>query len=167
MVARRCETLVAGSRLRPVHHCQGRTARPDPRRRRGTINGWELVIIVVLAMLLIGPERLPEYAAKLRSFVRQTKQFADGARVQLREQLGPEFDDIDWKAYDPRQYDPRRIVREALSDLDNPQDGTATAAAAGATATAAAEGGAAAAAARPAQAAFNPDRPVPYDTDAT
>ena len=28
--------------------------------------------------------------------------------------MGPEFDDVDWKALDPRQYDPRRIVRDAL-----------------------------------------------------
>ncbi len=30
--------------------------------------------------------------------------------------MGPEFDDLDWKKLDPRQYDPRRIIREALTD---------------------------------------------------
>jgi sec-independent protein translocase protein TatB len=37
--------------------------------------------------------------------------------------MGPEFSDVDWRAYDPRQYDPRRIVREALAspDPDIPQ----------------------------------------------
>jgi sec-independent protein translocase protein TatB len=47
--------------------------------------------------------------------------------VQLREQMGPDFGDVDWEEYDPRQYDPRRIVQEALpdsgSDGGQPGDG--------------------------------------------
>ena len=65
---------------------------------------------------MIGPDRMPEYAAKLAKLVRQLREMADTAKVQLREQMGSEFDDIDWKQYDPRQYDPRRIVRDALMD---------------------------------------------------
>ncbi len=86
------------------------------------INGWEFIIILVVALLVIGPERLPEYSAKLTKMVRQVRSLADSAKVQLREQLGSEFDDVDWKQYDPRQYDPRRIVREALMG-DEPDDG--------------------------------------------
>ena len=37
------------------------------------INGWELVIIVVVALLVIGPERLPEYVARLRQGIRDLK----------------------------------------------------------------------------------------------
>lgn len=80
------------------------------------VNGWEFVALIVLAVVILGPERLPEYAAKLGRFVRQARDMAEGAKGQLREQMGPEFDDINWKQYDPRQYDPRRIVREALFD---------------------------------------------------
>src|SRR5665647_167412 len=86
------------------------------------INGWEFVILLVAALLVIGPERMPEYSAKLARLVKQVKGLADAAKVQLREQMGSEFDDVDWKQYDPRQYDPRRIVREALMD-DGPADG--------------------------------------------
>ena len=86
------------------------------------INGWELIIFLVVALLVIGPERMPEYSAKLAKLVRQVRGLADAAKVQLREQMGPEFDDVDWKQYDPRQYDPRRIVREALMD-DGSDDG--------------------------------------------
>ncbi len=85
------------------------------------INGWEFVVLVVVALLVIGPERMPEYSAKLAKMVRQLKGMADAATVQLREQMGPEFDDVDWKQYDFRQYDPRRIVREALLD-DGPEE---------------------------------------------
>lgn len=80
------------------------------------INGWELIIILLVAVVVLGPERLPHYAARLAQGVRDLRRLADGARESLREQMGPEFDSIDWKQYDPRQYDPRRIVREALQD---------------------------------------------------
>ncbi len=80
------------------------------------VNGWEFVIIIAVALLVIGPERLPQYVARLREWIRDLRRLAEGARGQLREQMGTEFDDIDWSAYDPRQYDPRRIVREALAD---------------------------------------------------
>jgi sec-independent protein translocase protein TatB len=90
------------------------------------INGGEFLILLVVAILVIGPERMPEYAAKLAKLVKQVRDLADAAKVQLREQLGPDFDDVDWKQYDPRQYDPRRIVREALldegSDVGQPGD---------------------------------------------
>ncbi|ADU49097.1 twin-arginine translocase TatA/TatE family subunit [Intrasporangium calvum] len=79
------------------------------------INGWEFLLLGVLAILVLGPERLPEYAAKLGRFVRQARGMADRAKQQLKEEMGPEFSDVDWRAYDPRQYDPRRIVRDALS----------------------------------------------------
>ena len=83
--------------------------------------GWdELAIIIVLAMVIIGPSRLPEYAAKLAQGVRKLRVMAEGAKVTLKDQLGPEYQDINWRQYDPRQYDPRRIVREALAEpLDN------------------------------------------------
>ncbi|WP_418605435.1 twin-arginine translocase TatA/TatE family subunit [Georgenia sp. SUBG003] len=78
------------------------------------INGGELVVLLVLAFLLIGPERLPELAQQLGRLTREVKKIATGAKEKVREELGPEFDDL--AALDPRQYDPRRIVREALMD---------------------------------------------------
>jgi sec-independent protein translocase protein TatB len=82
------------------------------------INVWEFVILLVEAMFVIGPDRMPEYAAKLAKLVKQLRALSETAQVQLREQMGSEFDDVDWKQYDPRQYDPHRIVREALLDQD-------------------------------------------------
>ena len=77
-------------------------------------NGWEFIILIVLAVFLLGPDRLPEYAAKLARFVVHARRMANDAKGQLREQMGPEFEDVNWRQYDPRQYDPRRIVRQAL-----------------------------------------------------
>ena len=79
------------------------------------INGWELLLLGLLAVIVLGPERLPEYAAKFGRFVRQARAMADRAKEQLKDEMGPEFSDIDWRAYDPRQYDPRKIVRDALA----------------------------------------------------
>lgn len=79
--------------------------------------GWdELFVIVILAIVIIGPQRMPEYAAKLARGIRQMRVMADSAKSQLREQMGPEFDDINWRQYDPRSYDPRKIVRDALRE---------------------------------------------------
>ncbi len=86
------------------------------------INGWEVIVLAIVGILVLGPERLPEYASKLGELVRQVRGLAQNARTQLKEQMGPDFDDVDWKQYDPRQYDPRRIVREALMDEPSPSD---------------------------------------------
>jgi sec-independent protein translocase protein TatB len=121
------------------------------------INGWEFVILVIAALLVIGPDRMPEYAAKLAKLVRQVRGMADTAKEQLREQMGSEFDDVDWKQYDPRQYDPRRIVREALMD-DGSDDGETS------SSDDAQAGG------FKAPSSFkrhDPDKPTPYDEDAT
>ncbi|MFE5308329.1 Sec-independent protein translocase TatB [Isoptericola sp. NPDC056573] len=103
------------------------------------INGGELLIIVVLAVLLIGPERLPGYAAQLASLVKRGKRLLQDTKARVDTELGPEFKDVDWSKLDPRQYDPRRIVRDALMDDDDgPAPAPRAAAAAGGTATAAA-----------------------------
>ena len=78
----------------------------------------KLIIIAVIAVFLIGPDRLPGYAAQLARLVRSVRAMADGAKDRMREEMGPEFDEVDWKKLDPRQYDPRRIIREAL--LEDP-----------------------------------------------
>lgn len=78
------------------------------------INGGELVIILVLAVLVIGPERLPGYAEQLATLVRRGKGYLADAKVKVTEELGPEIGDVDWAQLDPRRYDPRRIVRDAL-----------------------------------------------------
>ena len=80
----------------------------------------KFLVILVIAIFLLGPERIPHYAAQLGRLVRSVRDMADGAKERLREEMGPDFDDVDWKKLDPRQYDPRRIIREAL--LEDPND---------------------------------------------
>ncbi|GAB3268419.1 Sec-independent protein translocase TatB [Microbacterium sp. MEC084] len=80
----------------------------------------KVMIIAAIAALLIGPERMPRYAEMLAKTVKRARDFANGARTRVREEIGPEFDDVDWRKLDPRQYDPRRIIREALLEDDEP-----------------------------------------------
>ena len=80
------------------------------------INGGEFIVLAVLAVVILGPEKLPEYAKKLANLVKEVRRMANGAKEQLREEVGDEVADIDWKKLDPRQYDPRRIIKEALVD---------------------------------------------------
>ena len=76
----------------------------------------KLFIIAIIAVILLGPERLPYYASQLAKLVRGMRDLANGAKERMREEMGPDFDEVDWKKLDPRQYDPRRIIREALID---------------------------------------------------
>ncbi len=118
----------------------------------------KLLLIGVLAALLIGPERLPRAAEALARFTKRAREFLRGAQDRMRDEMGPEFDEVDWRKLDPRQYDPRRIIREALLD-----DAPIAPAAAGSAS------GAASSAPRPpvGRVAFSSENPPPYDSEAT
>ncbi|KNH16936.1 preprotein translocase subunit TatA [Arthrobacter sp. ZBG10] len=128
------------------------------------INGPEFFLLLIIGILVIGPQRLPEYTQKLANLVKEVRRMASGAREQIKEEVGIDIDEVDWKKYDPRQYDPRRIIKEALMDDDSKP------VSAGAPAAVAAVAGAAAAAPQ------RPERVVPrlpageaapFDTEAT
>ncbi|WAH96805.1 sec-independent translocase [Arthrobacter sp. MMS18-M83] len=78
----------------------------------------KVVLLLIIAALVLGPTKLPEYARKLGRLIRELRRMASGAQEKIRQELGPEFEDIDWRKMDPRQYDPRRIIREALLEED-------------------------------------------------
>jgi len=80
------------------------------------INGGEFIILLVVAVLVIGPERLPKYAEQLGQLVRRARVFLQETKSRVDDELGEDIKDVDWAALDPRKYDPRRIVRDALMD---------------------------------------------------
>lgn len=131
---------------------------------------WEkLIVILVIAALLIGPERLPRYAEGLAHLVTRGRDYLRGARTRVKDELGDDFDDVDWRTLDPRRYDPRRIIREALLDdapLPSGPIGSPPRAApiTGAAGAAAAAGGAA----PPTREPFRPGGDAaPFDSEAT
>ncbi len=73
----------------------------------------KLLVIGAIAALLLGPDRLPRYAEMLAHAVKRGREMLGTARERMQDELG---DDVDWRTLDPRQYDPRRIIREALLD---------------------------------------------------
>jgi sec-independent protein translocase protein TatB len=57
--------------------------------------GWgEMLILVVAGLVILGPERLPGAIRWTSSTLRQARDYISGATSQLREDLGPEFDDL-------------------------------------------------------------------------
>lgn len=86
------------------------------------INGTEFIIIMIVVLVVVGPQRMPEYAAQLRDFVKTLRKQLVSLRDSVQDEMGDEFKDVDWQKFDPRQYDPRRIVREALMEDDAPAD---------------------------------------------
>ena len=83
------------------------------------LSGEKLLILGVIALIVLGPERLPEYAKGLANIIKNLRRMAEGAKDKVKDELGEGFEDVDWRKLDPRQYDPRRIIREALTeDLD-------------------------------------------------
>lgn len=74
----------------------------------------KLLLIGLIAVLLVGPERLPRYAEGFAKLVRRGGEFLRDTKSRVRDEMGPEIDDVDWRKLDPRQYDPRRIIRDAL-----------------------------------------------------
>jgi len=119
----------------------------------------KLLLIGLIAVLLIGPDRLPGYAAQFARLIRSLRDMANGAKERMREEMGPDYDDVDWKKLDPRQYDPRRIIRETLLE-----DGATTAKPA-ATATVSAPVRESAYAQR--QRLLREGRAAPFDAEAT
>lgn len=74
--------------------------------------GWpELFVIGVVAMLVFGPDRLPELARQLGGFVRTVKQMADNAKEDLGREMGQDFSGLNL-----RDLDPREVVRRSLLD---------------------------------------------------
>ena len=91
----------------------------------GALTLDKLLIIGIIAMVVFGPERLPQFAEQLARLVKRARAWTTDAKARVGEELGPDFTEEDWKKLDPRQYDPRRIIRDAWYDLDERGSGTA------------------------------------------
>lgn len=129
----------------------------------------KLLLIGVIAAVIIGPERLPKAAETFAGFVRKAGEYLRDTKSRMRDEIGPEIDDVDWRKLDPRQYDPRRIIRDALMEDAPSSAAVAASASAGTTAVAAS---AAAPVLDPPRSplvrpAFTSETPPPFDLEAT
>ncbi len=81
----------------------------------------ELAVIAFVAVIVFGPERLPEFARQAGRFVRQMRNLANTAQSQLREELGPEYADLRLADLDPRQAIRKHILEAMDDDIPEPQ----------------------------------------------
>jgi sec-independent protein translocase protein TatB len=91
--------------------------------------GWaEILILVVAGLFILGPERLPDAAAWLGRNVRKVREYATGAREQLRNEMGDDFEELRKPLQDLQQlrnFDPRRAVtRHLFDDVESTNGGT-------------------------------------------
>jgi sec-independent protein translocase protein TatB len=83
----------------------------------------ELVVIAFLAVLVFGPDKLPELAKQAGGFVRKLRTFANSARDELRSELGPDYADHELTDLDPRAIVRKHIAEAMADDDDHPMAG--------------------------------------------
>ena len=78
--------------------------------------GWgEIVVLLVLALFVFGPERLPSLAADAGRGLRKVRTYVKGMTDDLRTELGPELGDVDLASLNPRTF----VAKHLLSDDDD------------------------------------------------
>ncbi|WP_236794133.1 Sec-independent protein translocase protein TatB [Amycolatopsis sp. GM8] len=83
------------------------------------LSWMHILVLLAAGLFVLGPERLPQAAAWLGKTVRQLRQFTQNAQRQLREEMGPEFEEFRRPLEDLRQlrnFDPRRAITQHLFD---------------------------------------------------
>jgi len=78
----------------------------------------ELTVIAFVAVLVFGPDKLPELARQAGRMARQLRGFANSARDELRSELGPEYADLELRDLDPRTIVRKHII-EAMNDAED------------------------------------------------
>jgi sec-independent protein translocase protein TatB len=62
----------------------------------------EIVVILVVAVIAFGPDRLPEYARRAGQVVRHTRRFMQATRDDIRSELGPGFENFELDDLNPK-----------------------------------------------------------------
>lgn len=81
----------------------------------------ELAVILVVGLLVFGPDRLPDYARQAGRLIRQVKAFSTATRDDIRRELGPEFSHFELTDLDPRRA-VRRYIEQAWDETDDEDD---------------------------------------------
>jgi sec-independent protein translocase protein TatB len=97
------------------------------------IGPLELGVLALVGLIVLGPDKLPDLARDAARMIRTLRDMATGARQQLKEELGPEFADLDLRSLHPRtvvqravlgdtdlsSLNPRTVVQQAFNDGDD------------------------------------------------
>lgn len=79
------------------------------------IGAGELLGLALVALVLLGPSKLPTFAADAARFIKKIRSFAQSATSDLRENLGPGFEDLSVSDLNPKSFI-RKQVSKALED---------------------------------------------------
>ncbi len=77
------------------------------------IGPLELIALIILAIFVFGPEKLPKLIQDVSGFVRKVRAFSDSAKDDIRSELGPEFKDFEFEDLNPKNF-----ARKHLLDND-------------------------------------------------
>lgn len=75
------------------------------------IGGGEFIGLAILALILVGPERLPKLASEAASLIRRIQRISQTATRELRENLGPGFENLQ-----PSDLNPKTFIRKQLNE---------------------------------------------------
>ncbi|WP_327737247.1 sec-independent translocase [Streptomyces nojiriensis] len=78
------------------------------------IGALELVTIVVLGILVFGPDKLPKVIQDVTGFIRKIRAFSDSAKQDIRSELGPEFKDFEFEDLNPKTF-----IRKQLTENED------------------------------------------------
>ena len=68
------------------------------------IGAGEWLLLAVLGIILVGPDRLPHVASDAAKYVRKFKELTSKATEELRENLGPGFEDLNVSDLNPKKF---------------------------------------------------------------
>ncbi|MBU5945926.1 sec-independent translocase [Streptomyces sp. PAM3C] len=77
------------------------------------IGPLELVTLIVLAVLIFGPEKLPKVIQDVTRTIRKIRDFSESAKQDIRQELGPEFKDFEFDDLNPKTF-----IRKQLDNDD-------------------------------------------------
>jgi sec-independent protein translocase protein TatB len=77
----------------------------------------EMIGLVVLALILVGPERMPRVASDLAKMIRKVRSLTNTATAEIRENLGPGFEDLKPADLNPKTFIKRQVA-SVLEDED-------------------------------------------------
>ncbi|MEV0554876.1 MULTISPECIES: sec-independent translocase [unclassified Streptomyces] len=78
------------------------------------IGPLELVTLVVLAVLVFGPEKLPKMIQDVTRTIRKIRDFSESAKADIRDELGPEFKDFEFEDLNPKTFIRKQLDNDEL-----------------------------------------------------
>ncbi|MFE7760284.1 sec-independent translocase [Streptomyces sp. NPDC057438] len=78
------------------------------------IGALEVVTLVVLAVLVFGPDKLPKVIQDVTRTIRKIREFSDSAKADIRNELGPEFKDFEFEDLNPKTFLRKQLDNDEL-----------------------------------------------------